>query len=510
MNLREPPDRLYAELFERVQSTRLLGDSKTFVDAVARTDPADVLSAFRAARDQGGFDLGAFVRAHFDLPPTDVGAASDPAGLAVEDRIEQLWDLLTRGPDRQVEHSSLIPLPNRYVVPGGRFREVYYWDSYFTMLGLALSGRTGLIRGMVENFAYLIDEIGFIPNGNRTYYCSRSQPPFFALMVDLLAEVSADDTLRARYLPQLKQEYAFWMAGAEGLSADHPAHRRVVRCPDGRLNRYWDDAAIPRQESHAEDVELAAGVSGEAARLYRDLRAGAESGWDYSSRWFEDRRSPRTIRTTKIIPVDLNSLLYNLESTLARVCRARGDQAEAEAFGALAKGRKRLLQSLFFDDASGMFMDLSLPDFEVTGTLSLAAAYPLFFGIATERQAERVAQRIHRDFLKAGGWVTSNYATGQQWDGPNGWAPLQWITYRGLERYGHLDEARAGASRWIENNVAIYRQHGRLLEKYDVASTGLAGGGGEYEVQDGFGWTNAVLLRLMHELGRDRDSASPS
>ncbi len=499
MNVRETPDRIYAELFEAVQSAHLLGDSKTFVDAVAKTKPENVLRAFRAERDRSGFDLAAFVASHFELPATDLEAASDPAGLPVEERIEQLWDLLTRGPDEQVEYSSLIPLPNRYVVPGGRFREVYYWDSYFTMLGLAESGRTDLIRGMVDNFAFLIDEVGFIPNGNRTYYCSRSQPPFFALMVDLLAEVSADEAVYARYLPQLKREYAFWMAGADSLSAKRPAHRRVVMSPGGLLNRYWDDASTPRQESYAEDVELAVTASREPEQLYRDVRAGAESGWDYSPRWFEDQHSMETIRTTKIVPVDLNTLMYNLEVTLARVCETHGDGAEAKAFASRAENRKKLLQHLFFDDESGMFMDLALPDFAVTGTLSIAAAFPLFFGIATEEQAKRVAECIHRDFLKAGGWVTSNYDTGQQWDSPNGWAPLQWITYCGLDRYGFHEEARTGAARWIEDNIAIYRKHGRLLEKYNVESSGLAGTGGEYEVQDGFGWTNGVLLKLMRE-----------
>ena len=500
MNVRESPDRVYAELFEAVQSAHLLGDSKTFVDATAKTNPADILEAFRTERDQPGFDLAAFVETHFELPATDVEAASDPAGLPVEGRIEQLWDLLTRGADRQVEYSSLIPLPNPYVVPGGRFREVYYWDSYFTMLGLADSGRMDLIRDMVENFAYLIDEIGFIPNGNRTYYCSRSQPPFFALMVDLLVEVSGDETVYARFLPQLKREYAFWMAGADTLGDNEIAHRRVVMSPGGLLNRYWDDAATPRQESYAEDIELAASVSRDAEQLYRDVRAGAESGWDYSPRWLEDRRFMKTIRTTKVIPVDLNTLMYNLEATLARICRTHGDDAEAEGFDARAKNRKKLLQSLFFDEGSGMYMDLSLPGFGVTGTLSIAAAYPLFFGIATRKQAERVAQCIHRDFLKAGGWVTSNYNTGQQWDSPNGWAPMQWMTYCGLERYGYHEEARTGAKRWIDDNLSIYQKHGRLLEKYNVVSSGLAGTGGEYEVQDGFGWTNAVLLRLMRKV----------
>lgn len=501
MKISETPDSLYAELFEAVQATHLFRDSKTFVDAVPKSDPGTVLNEFRAGKDEPDFDLRAFVDAHFEFPEESIEAASDPTGLPVEERIEHLWDLLTRSADKAVEHSSLIPLPNRYVVPGGRFREVYYWDSYFTMLGLADAGRIDLISDMLENFAFLIDEVGFIPNGNRSYYCTRSQPPYFALMVELLAEVSGDDDVRARFLPQMKAEYAFWMAGAEDLSREKPAIRRVVRSPGGLLNRHWDDAATPRQESYAEDIALAAGVDRDAEELHRDVRAGAESGWDYTSRWFGDAHSMETIRATQVVPVDLNSLLYNLEATIARTCREIGETDEAAVFDSCADNRRALLQTLFFDDDSGMFMDLQLPGFGVTGTQSIAAAYPLFFGIATDEQARRVAECIHHDFLKAGGWVTSNYETGQQWDSPNGWAPMQWITCCGLERYGFHDEARLGAQRWVDNNIAVYREHGCLLEKYNVVSSGLAGTGGEYEVQEGFGWTNAVLVRLKHKLG---------
>ncbi len=500
MNIAASPDRIYAELFEHVQSQHLLGDSKTFVDAIARMDPAAVLEAYREKREQPGFDLVTFVSDHFELPEKEIDTPTDITALPIEERIEQLWDLLTRAADERVEHSSLIPLPNPYIVPGGRFREVYYWDSYFTMLGLAESGRTDLINDMVENFAYLIDQIGFVPNGNRSYYCSRSQPPFFALMVELLAEVTQDDDVFRRYLPFMKREYAFWMAGAETLCAADPAHKRVVLAPGGFLNRYWDDEATPRQESYAEDVELAATVSREPAELYRDIRAGAESGWDYSSRWFADRKTMATIRTTQVVPVDLNSLMYNLEQTLARTCLMNGESAEAGFYKARAESRKRLLQTIFFDEPSGMFMDLALPGLETTGTLSIAATYPLFFGIATDDQAEHVASRIDTDFLKAGGWLTTPYETGQQWDKPNGWAPMQWIAYCGLERYGFSEEARAGATRWVEDNVTVYTQHGRLLEKYNVESSGLAGSGGEYEVQDGFGWTNGVFLGLSRKL----------
>lgn len=501
MKTKQGPDQLYGELFELVQSQHVFQDSKTFVDATALSGPAGILRNFRAERDRADFDLASFVNEHFELPPPYDEVPSDPTDLPVEERIEQLWDVLTRAADKDVEYSSLIPLPNPYVVPGGRFREVYYWDSYFTMLGLADSGRIDLISDMVENFAYLIDEVGFVPNGNRTYYCTRSQPPYFALMVELLAEAKNDDGVMNRYRPQLEREYEFWMSGADTRTATRPAHRRVVAVQGGYVNRYWDDAAIPRQESYAEDVELARTADRVPEDLYRDVRAAAESGWDFTSRWLEDGQSMATIHTTLVIPVDLNSLMYKLESTLAKVCETQGDRAEANFYLQRAEKRKTLLQTLFFDDETGMFVDLALPDLQATGTLSLAAAYPLFFGIATPEQGARVAHSIHADFLQTGGWLVTLYETGQQWDSPNGWAPMQWVTYFGLKHYGFHDEARIGAGRWVENNTAAYRQHGRLLEKYNVKASGLAGAGGEYQVQDGFGWTNAVLLRLMRELG---------
>ncbi len=321
-------------------------------------------------------------------------------------------------------------------------------------------------------------------------------------MVELLAEVRGDETIKTRFLPQLRREYEYWMSGANTLSRDHPADRHVVGIHDGFANRFWDDATIPRQESYAEDVELAANTSRNAENLYRDVRAAAESGWDFSSRWLADPHSLATIRTTNVIPVDLNSLMYKLETTIAEISAAAGEQSEANHYFERAKKRRQLIQTLFFDEASGMFVDIVHSDLRPTATLSLAAAYPLFFGIATPEQGARVAQRIHRDFLRAGGWLVTQEESGQQWDSPNGWAPMQWITYCGLERYGFHKEARIGAMRWVETNMTAYKEHGRLLEKYDVTANGLAGVGGEYAVQDGFGWTNAILLRLMRKLGK--------
>ena len=230
--------------------------------------------------------------------------------------IDRLWPVLTRAPAPAVKYSSRLPLPHRYVVPGGRFTEMYYWDSYFTMLGLQASGSHELLRQMCDNFAFLVERYGHIPNGNRSYYLSRSQPPFFAPMVGLLVDQQGASAY-SRYLAALQKEYDFWMEGSERLSVGQP-HRRVVRLSDDAiLNRYWDDRATPREESYREDVATANAIQRPKEEVYRNLRAAAESGWDFSSRWLADGKTLASIRTVDLIPVDLNSVLYRLEQTLA-------------------------------------------------------------------------------------------------------------------------------------------------------------------------------------------------
>ncbi len=499
------PDTIYGDLFVAVQAGQVFDDSKTFVDSIPKSDPAEILEAYRRERESEEFDLTAFVRRNFEIPAL-VEADFDSqlhagAHRPVREHIELLWDVLQREPDRHEAQSSLISLPEPYIVPGGRFREVYYWDSYFTMLGLAAAGRIQLMEHMVANFAFLIDQIGFVPNGNRSYYCTRSQQPFFALMVDLLAETTGDDQIYTRYLTQLEQEYAFWMAGADDLNEDGAGIRRVLRVGTCFLNRYWDDSSEPRQESYVEDVALAATATRDAAEIYRDVRAAAESGWDFSTRWFEDPQDMATIRTTQVVPVDLNALLYKLEQVLAKASGLAGQQSQEVFYLGRAEARKTLLQTLFFDKEQGFFVDLMLPDLDPSGILSVAAAYPLFFGIATPGQAELVAEKLRADYLKAGGWVTTSNNTGQQWDSPNGWAPMQWVIYRGLCQYGKEAEAREGAQRWIDNNLGVYIKTGNLVEKYDVEHIGIQAVGGEYEAQNGFGWTNGVLLRFLNDLG---------
>jgi alpha,alpha-trehalase len=495
------PSLIYAELFQTVQLAKVFDDSKIFVDAIPKRDGKKILDSYHDQRTQPGFDLRDFVKKNFVLPESKNELAGFDHELSVRQAINGLWDALTRQKKSDEPQSSLITLPQPFIMPGGRFREIYYWDSYFTMLGLAESGRMTLVENMVTNFAFLIDEVGFIPNGNRSYYCTRSQMPLFALMIELLAENKQDQQIYVEFLPQLEKEYAFWMLGAESLERTGDAFRRVIKVDGGYLNRYWDDSSSPRAESYAEDVALVTTTDRVAHELFRDVRAACESGWDFCSRWFEDGRSMSSINTTQIIPVDLNAMMYKMETVLAKAYTIAGDHETAGDLNHRAQQRRVLIQSLFFDQERNFFVDLKLSDLSPSHSLSLAAVVPLVFNIATKEQAASVTEKINKKFLKSGGWVTTLVESGQQWDAPNGWAPLQWMTYAGLRNYGFAAEAKEGASRWVENNIDVFHSTGKFWEKYNVEKLGLSGEGGEYRVQDGFGWTNGVLLKLMNELG---------
>jgi alpha,alpha-trehalase len=318
-------------------------------------------------------------------------------------------------------------------------------------------------------------------------------------MVGLYAR--ATDTAKALpYLDALEQEHAFWMEGAENLTPGQ-AHRRVVRLANGVvLNRYWDDSDEPRPESYRPDVEIGQTVPESLrAGFYRNARATAESGWDFSSRWMRNPRDLRTLETIDLIPVDLNSLLYNAERTIAALRTFRhgaGDSAVAQRFNQQADARRDAILAMY-DPKQGYFFDRRWRSGElVTDRPTLAAAAPLYFGIATAEQGKSVAARLERDFLKPGGFVTTNVASGQQWDGPNGWPPLEWLTIEGVRRYGRADLADRAAGRWLALIQHTYKTTGRMMEKYDVVNLSKKAGGGEYPTQDGFGWTNGVALAL--------------
>ena len=496
----QPPSLLFGELYRQVELQHVFADQKIFADAAPRQPPEQVMRDYAAEAGKPGLDLRSFVAAHFALAPQNHVDFKPQPDQPIADYIGRMWTVLQRRPDPTQSFSSLLPLRYPYVVPGGRFSEIYYWDSYFTMLGLERDGRHDLATDMIRNMASLIDRYGHIPNGNRTYYLSRSEPPFFACMIDLMA---AHDGPQAyvTYLPDLAREYSYWMQGEAAL-APGSAHRHVVRLADGTvMNRYWDDRDVPRDESYAEDVATAKASGRPLAEIYRELRAGGETGWDFSSRWLADGHTLGTIRVTQLLPVDLNSLLAHMEQTLAHAYALQGEDRRAEYFRTRAAARIAAIRRLMWDDADGMFTDYAWTSLRQTGTITAVTTVPLFFGLATEAEGARVAQTIRTRLLRPGGMTTSLDANGQQWDGPNGWAPMQWMAVVGLRAYGENVLAADIAGRWIEREIAAYSQSGVLLEKYNVRDSRTlpngGGGGGEYPLQVGFGWTNGVLSSLM-------------
>lgn len=489
------PDELFGPLFTAVQSAGLFADQKTFVDAVPRSDPQMILADYRMQQKQSGFDLGHFVQVNFILPKEGARYVP-PQGESLREHIDNLWPVLTRETPQARPWDSLLPLPRPYVVPGGRFREIYYWDSYFTMLGLAESGHRDRVENMVDNFASEIDTWGHIPNGNRSYYLSRSQPPFFPLMVELLA--GDDSATLARYLPQLEKEYRYWMAGSEQLKPGE-ASARVVRMKGGELlNRYWDDKDTPRPESWREDIHTARSAPERpAAEVYRDLRAAAASGWDFSSRWMDDPHQLGSIRTTRIVPVDLNALLYQMEKTLAAASQAAGDNAAAGRYETLARDRQLAMEKYLWNDKRGWYGDYDLQKQHVRDQLTAAALFPLYVKAAASDRAAKTGVAVKAHLLQPGGLATTLVASGQQWDAPNGWAPLQWVAIEGLNNYQQQPLAREVALRFVTNVQHTFDRQQKLVEKYDVSSTGTGGGGGEYPLQDGFGWSNGVTLKIL-------------
>ena len=488
------PAQMFGDLYVRVEIGRIYPDSKTFADAAPRASPDVIMAHFRHARPDTPEQLKAFVAANFilpDAPPAPPPSAERPPLRA---HIAALWPVLTRPPATAAPGGSLLALPRPYVAPGGRFREIYYWDSYFTMLGLVRDGQKATAAGMTADFADLIARYGHVPNGSRTYYLSRSQPPFFYLMVGL--QDPNPDKAYARYLPALRREHAFWMQGSKGLKPGQ-ASGHVVEMADGEiLNRYWDAQATPRDESYREDVELAAASGRPAAEVYSDIRAAAESGWDFSSRWLADGRTLASIETTDIVPVDLNSLLYGLENAIADGCGRAHDRACATAYKALAVKRKAAIQHWLWRPDAGAYLDYNWRRGVPTDRLSAATLYPLFTGVAGQTQAVALAATVQARLLRPGGLAATPVNTGQQWDAPNGWAPLQWIAVSGLDRYGQKALADQIANRWLATVERTYGETGKLLEKYDVV-TARPGGGGEYPLQDGFGWTNGVTRALL-------------
>lgn len=449
-------------------------DEKAIADASLIRDECGIIADYHSQKDNPAFSLQLFFDNNFSLPPDKSCHFVANNSHTPTEHIEALWPHLRRQPDSP-ESSTLIPLPYSYVVPGGRFREMYYWDSYFTMLGLLASGKFEWVEDMLKNFAYLIQTFGHIPNGNRHYYTSRSQPPFFAHMVVAYADsqITRRVDILKQYLPFMKIEYNYWQNSERTC---------------GYLSHYHDDHNLPRVEMYRTDLRWQDELE-KQPNFYRNVRAACESGWDFSSRWLTNQQEPNSIAALDILPIDLNCLLLFYEELLGQLT---GDSAYIDS----ATHRKAAIHSQLFDPNSGFHDFNHQTQTLMTEVHSAAALYPLFVRAATPQQATVVSKQVEQHLLQRGGITATNIESGEQWDAPNGWAPLHWVAVCGLRNYGFDELAETIATRWLRTCEDVFNSRGKFVEKYNVCAPTIPAAGGEYENQDGFGWTIGVYLAL--------------
>ncbi|CAM6090222.1 unnamed protein product [Calypogeia fissa] len=514
-------------------------DPKTYVDIILREPLNATENAFLALERSNGIISNAtvtkFVADYFDpagsevvfhrspdytpQPPGFLSNVHNEVALKWAHEVHEIWPTLSRKEKSEVatrsEMYTMVSLKNPFVIPGSRFREVYYWDSYWVIRGLVVSKMLSTARGMVDNLLSMVETYGFVPNGARKYYLNRSQPPFLSEMVKTLVEAAGDLTLVEKALPILIREHTFW------TTAPHVVHIQDSTGVVHSLSRYFAKWNTPRPESATIDIEVAEQVEeSKRPQLYNDIASTAETGWDFSSRWMEDRFNLSTLRTSKVVPADLNAYLFQMEKNIATFAKLVGDAKTRRAFAKKAEARRAAIEAVLWNEEMKQWNDYWLPDHfcessieavkfdrKARNKLVYASNFvPIWCGLplSNDRVESIVGALKSSGLIHPAGIATSLIQTGQQWDYPNGWAPLQHMIIEGL----HSTRSKAAktlaediAVRWLRTNYATFVATGAMQEKFDVRVCGASGGGGEYTDQTGFGWTNGVVLALFDHFG---------
>ncbi|XVE58119.1 hypothetical protein DITRI_Ditri04bG0144500 [Diplodiscus trichospermus] len=437
--------------------------------------------------------------------------------------VHALWKKLSRKVSSSVhdhpELHTLLPLPGPVMIPGSRFREVYYWDSYWVIRGLLVSKMYETAKAIVTNLISLVDEYGHVLNGARAYYTNRSQPPLLSAMVYEVYNQTGDVELVRKSLPPLLKEYQFW---------NSEIHTLIVRdAEEGNhsLNRYYAMWNKPRPEASTIDKEFASkflSVS-EKQQFYRELASAAESGWDFSTRWMRNSSEFTTLSTTTILPVDLNIFVLRMELDIAFLAKVVGENTVAEDFLRASQTRLKAFNSIFWNENMGQWVDYWLNNnaeskepqtWEAQNqnrNVFASNFVPLWIDLFNSDTP--LVEKVTRSLQSSGllcdaGIATSLTNSGQQWDFPNGWAPLQHMIVEGLSRSASIEARRVAkdiAERWIRTNYVAYKKTGAMHEKYNVEKCGEYGGGGLYRPQTGFGWSNGVVLAFLEEFGWPKD-----
>jgi len=402
-------------------------------------------------------------RKHNDLSPEDVQAARD--------YIRSFWHRLERYHPKDDE--SLLGLPKPYLVPSYDehasfdYDELYYWDSFFMVQGMIGNHENPeLVQGILEDLLSLFTRFKIIPNGSRTFLMGRSQPPFLTTFIlDAYNTYGLDKKWLTQAMDIAKREYEVVWQGTK-----KPNERLVYK----GLSRYYD------------------------INYLHDL-AEAESGWDMTPRFNR--------KALSYLPVDLNALLYKYEMDFARVARMVDDKREAAKWEQAALQRKETMDKLMWDRTRGLYYDYNFAKEKRGNISSLAAYFPMWAGMVSEKQAASMVKALRR-FENKGGLATTDalplgqYVPGSmpvQWAYPNGWAPLHFIVVEGLLKYGYHEDAKRIAMKWLRNNLDWYNINGVFLEKYNVVSPEKPPQKGVYPSQTGFGWTNGVFERFCQQ-----------
>ncbi|CAL8124857.1 unnamed protein product [Orchesella dallaii] len=531
----------YGDFLLTIQRAKLYPDQKTFVDRPLKANPSDVLANFTALgiigeplNDTARQIISQFVDDHFDRNDTEFEVweptdwEENPTFLENinntqlrqwASELHAFWKELGRKIKEDVktnkDRNSMYYVSHPVIVPGGRFKEFYYWDSYWIQRGLLVSNMKETVKGMIENFFEMVDLLGFIPNGGRIYY-QRSQPPLLLPMVDAYYEATNDVDFIKNNIETMKTEFEFFRTQrtVSVYLKDNP--KKYV------MARYNVELTDPRPESFSEDYELVNSLDqdDEVGKefLYANLKSGAESGWDFSSRWFvvpegtslRDGNLTHT-KTRDIIPADLNSFIYWNAVLLDKFCTLVDNvtACDPSTYQQYADDWKTAIHDVLWDEDAGTWFDFDFVRGEKRKYFFPTNLAPLWVKAHhgdIEEVAKRTVDYLHTSKATTfdGGIPTSLLQTGQQWDYPNGWAPLNHLVVEALENTGEPTAQELAfnlAQKWIKSNHLSYVQTGAMFEKYNVSIVGSAGSGGEYDVVVGFGWSNGVVLDFLKKYG---------
>ncbi|KAK8752669.1 hypothetical protein OTU49_006746 [Cherax quadricarinatus] len=524
------------KLLHYVNLAKVFNDSKYFVDMKLRRSPEEIERRFSTLLNNtqdhpSEAEMKKFIVENFDKPGTEFESwipddwkvhpkfIYSIYDLPLRDwalEINKKWKVLGRklSRDVQVNNSlySQIYVPNPFIVPGGRFMELYYWDSYWIIEGLLLSEMYATAEGMIKNFLHLVNELGYIPNGSRKYYLGRSQPPFLTSMVDLYWKYTNDIIFLRDSVDILEKEYNFWKN-----------NRSIIVTMDDkpyRLFQYRVNTTNPRPESYYEDDNLVKGrAEEERSKIFSGIKSAAESGWDFSTRWFladgERTLNITDINTLSIAPVCLNSLMGLNAKLLSDFFKILGNDSKHNLYKALADEANTTISRIFWSDRDGVWLDYNVVKKEPIPGFYPSNLMPLWAEMYGKERTpkfiiENVIAYLDRNNISnyPGGIPTSLLNSSQQWDFPNGWAPLQYLIVLGLykaQKYSPQADnlAFSYAQKWVLNVFQTYLNttpH-NMFEKYIVTEIGKSGGGGEYKTQEGFGWTNAVIMKFLSMYG---------